>query len=177
MTTKTKTSTAKKRTSIGSRRSPDAEAAVLRVARDLISEKGYAGFSVDEVATRRRRKNHHLSLVPNEGRPLHRHLYDRTVGFPCLFPTPETSSQISCNIPQASGVSGRRTRQGRVARTDRRGARYSGALSALRDRFLPERTADVRRILTDAANRGELQAHEVDDKISLAGRLPAGSNC
>ncbi len=52
MTANTKTSTAKKRTSIGARRSPDAEAAVLAAARDLISERGYAGFSVDEVARR-----------------------------------------------------------------------------------------------------------------------------
>ncbi|WP_348649155.1 TetR-like C-terminal domain-containing protein [Rhizobium sp. BK538] len=41
------------------------------------------------------------------------------------------------------------------------------ALSALRDRFLPDRTADVRKIMTDAAKRGELRAEEVEDKVSL----------
>src|ERR1700712_5619661 len=42
----------KKRTSAGSRRSPEAEAAVLAAAKELTAEKGYAGFSVDEVARR-----------------------------------------------------------------------------------------------------------------------------
>jgi hypothetical protein len=41
------------------------------------------------------------------------------------------------------------------------------ALSALRDRFLPDRIADVRAMLTGAAARGELRHDEVDIRISL----------
>ena len=41
-----------KRASIGSRRNPDAEAAILAAARQLLSDRGYAGFSIEEVARR-----------------------------------------------------------------------------------------------------------------------------
>ena len=41
------------------------------------------------------------------------------------------------------------------------------ALGALRERFLPERTADVKRMLTIAAARGEVRAEDIDDKLSL----------
>ena len=42
----------KRRASIGARRSPETEAAVKAAARDLLAEKGYAGFSIEEVARR-----------------------------------------------------------------------------------------------------------------------------
>jgi AcrR family transcriptional regulator len=41
------------------------------------------------------------------------------------------------------------------------------ALAVLRERFLPERTADVKQILTSAATRGEIAVDEVDGKLSL----------
>jgi AcrR family transcriptional regulator len=40
------------RRSIGSRRNPATEAAVLAAAREVLAERGFAGFSVDEVARR-----------------------------------------------------------------------------------------------------------------------------
>jgi len=168
MTTKTKTSTAKKRTSIGSRRSPDAEAAVLAAARDLISERGYAGFSVDEVARRAGAgKTTIYRWYPTKA-DLFIAIY--TTERSASVPVPDTGNLVADLVQYttslwrfwASHPAGAALR-GLIAEAQG----TSEALSALRDRFLPERTADVRRILTDAANRGELQAHEVDDKISL----------
>jgi AcrR family transcriptional regulator len=40
------------RRSIGARRNPATEAAILAAARDLLAERGYGGFSIDEVARR-----------------------------------------------------------------------------------------------------------------------------
>ncbi len=39
-----------RRTSIGARRNPATEHAVIAAARELLTERGYAGFSFDEVA-------------------------------------------------------------------------------------------------------------------------------
>lgn len=168
MTTKTKTSTAKKRTSIGSRRSPDAEAAVLAAARDLISERGYAGFSVDEVARRAGAgKTTIYRWYPTKA-DLFIAIY--TTERSASVPVPDTGNLVADLVQYTTSLW--RFWAAHPAGAALRGliAEAQGtpeALSALRDRFLPERTADVRRILTDAANRGELQAHEVDDKISL----------
>jgi len=168
MTTKTKTPTAKKRTSIGARRNPDAEAAVLAAARDLISERGYAGFSVDEVARRAGAgKTTIYRWYPTKA-DLFIAIY--TTERSASVPIPDTGNLIDDLVQYttslwrfwASHPAGAALR-GLIAEAQG----TSEALSALRDRFLPERTADVRRILTDAANRGELQAQEVDDKISL----------
>jgi len=168
MTTKTKTSTAKKRTSIGSRRSPDAEAAVLAAARDLISERGYAGFSVDEGARRAGAgKTTIYRWYPTKA-DLFIAIY--TTERSASVPVPDTGNLVADLVQYTTSLW--RFWAAHPAGAALRGliAEAQGtpeALSALRDRFLPERTADVRRILTDAANRGELQAHEVDDKISL----------
>jgi AcrR family transcriptional regulator len=41
-----------RRTSAGARRSAEASAAILRAARDLLGERGYRGFTIEEVAKR-----------------------------------------------------------------------------------------------------------------------------
>ncbi|WP_244598507.1 TetR-like C-terminal domain-containing protein [Rhizobium tubonense] len=41
------------------------------------------------------------------------------------------------------------------------------ALAALRERFLPERTADVRQMLSTAASRDEIGVEEINGKLSL----------
>lgn len=43
----------------------------------------------------------------------------------------------------------------------------SEALGALRDRFMPERIADLRQTILDAAARGEIRAEDAGDKASL----------
>lgn len=168
MTTKPKPVPAKKRTSIGSRRNPEAEAAVLAAARDLISEKGYAGFSVDEVARRAGAgKTTIYRWYPTKA-DLFIAIY--TAERSAFVPVPDTGNLVEELVQYTTSL-------WRFWASHPAGAALRGliaeaqgtteALNALRDRFLPERTADVRRMLTSAAARGELRSEEVDDKVSL----------
>jgi AcrR family transcriptional regulator len=168
MSTKSKSAPTRKRTSIGSRRNPDAEAAVLAAARELISEKGYAGFSVDEVARRAGAgKTTIYRWYPTKA-DLFIAIY--TMERSTFVPVPDTGNLVEELVQYTTSL-------WRFWASHPAGAALRGliaeaqgtpeALSALRDRFLPDRTADVRRMLTGAAARGELRLDEVDDKISL----------
>jgi AcrR family transcriptional regulator len=168
MSTKPKPLPVKKRTSIGSRRNPEAEAAVLAAAKELIGEKGYAGFSVDEVARRAGAgKTTIYRWYPTKA-DLFIAIYttERTT----FVPLPDTGNVVEDLVQYTTSL-------WRFWRSHPAGAALRGliaeaqgtkeALGALRDRFLPERTADVRRMLTTAASRGEVRAEDVDDKVSL----------
>ncbi|MBB3399362.1 MULTISPECIES: TetR/AcrR family transcriptional regulator [unclassified Rhizobium] len=168
MSSTSNTASPRKRTSVGSRRNPEAEAAVLAAARELIWEKGYSGFSVDEVARRAGAgKTTIYRWYPTKA-DLFIAIYtsERSVS----VPVPDTGNLIEDLVQYttslwrfwASHPAGAALR-GLIA--EAQGA--PEALSALRDRFLPDRTADVRKIMTDAAKRGELRAEEVEDKVSL----------
>ncbi|MBB3456356.1 AcrR family transcriptional regulator [Rhizobium sp. BK313] len=168
MTTKPKSLPAKRRTSIGSRRNPEAEAAVLAAAKELISEKGYAGFSVDEVARRAGAgKTTIYRWYPTKA-DLFIAIYttERTT----FVPLPDTGNLVEDLVQYTTSL-------WRFWRSHPAGAALRGliaeaqgtkeALGALRERFLPERTADVKRMLTIAAARGEVRAEDIDDKLSL----------
>ncbi|WP_244598511.1 TetR/AcrR family transcriptional regulator [Rhizobium tubonense] len=158
---------AKERTSIGSRRSPEAKAAVLSAARELIGEKGYAGFSIDEVARRAgagkttiyrwypTKADLFISIysieraasvtVPDKGSLLEDlGLYIQSMAVLAVEPA---GAALRGLIAEALGT--------------------SEALSVLRERFLPERTVDVRQLLVAAAKRREIAMEEVDDRLSL----------
>jgi len=158
----------KKRTSVGSRRSPESEAAVLAAAKELIAEKGYAGFSVDEVARRAgagkttiyrwyptkadlflaiyATERSTFVMIPDTGN-LVEDLVQYTTSLWRFWASQPAGAALRGLIAEAQGT--------------------AEALSALRDRFLPERTADVKKIMMDAASRGEIRAEEVGDKVSL----------
>jgi AcrR family transcriptional regulator len=158
----------KKRTSVGSRRSPEAEAAVLAAAKELIAEKGYAGFSVDEVARRAgagkttiyrwyptkadlflaiyATERSTFVMIPDTGN-LVEDLVQYTTSLWRFWASQPAGAALRGLIAEAQGT--------------------AEALSALRDRFLPERTADVKKIMMDAASRGEIRAEEVGDKVSI----------
>jgi AcrR family transcriptional regulator len=168
MTSKPKSVPAKKRTSIGSRRNPEAEAAVLAAARALISEKGYAGFSVDEVARRAGAgKTTIYRWYPTKA-DLFIAIY--TTERSAFVPVPNTANLVEDLAHYTRSL-------WRFWASHPAGAALRGliaeaqgtpeALSALRDRFLPDRTADVRQMLISAAARGELCPDEVDNRIAL----------
>jgi AcrR family transcriptional regulator len=168
MTTKPRSTAARKRTSIGSRRNPEAEAAVLAAARELISEKGYAGFSVDEVARRAGAgKTTIYRWYPTKA-DLFIAIY--TMERSTFVPVPDTGNLVEELVQYTTSL-------WRFWASHPAGAALRGliaeaqgtpeALSALRDRFLPDRIADVRAMLTGAAARGELRHDEVDTRISL----------
>jgi AcrR family transcriptional regulator len=158
----------KKRTSVGSRRNPEAEAAVLAAAKDLIAEKGYAGFSVDEVARRAGAgKTTIYRWYPTKA-DLFLAIY--AMERATFVPVPDTGNLVEDLVQYTTSL-------WRFWASHPAGAALRGliaeaqgtteALGALRDRFLPERTADVRKIMMDAAARGEIRAEEVGDKVSL----------
>jgi AcrR family transcriptional regulator len=161
-------SQAVKRTSAGPRRSPEAEAAVLAAAKELLAEKGYAGFSVEEVSRRAGAgKTTIYRWYPTKA-DLFIAVY--TSERATFVPVPDTGELVDDleNYTaslwrfwalQPAGVALR----GLIA--EAQGTRE--ALEALRDRFLPDRTADVRKIFMDAAGRGDVPTQEVDDKVSL----------
>ncbi|PZM15494.1 TetR family transcriptional regulator [Rhizobium tubonense] len=168
MTTKPKPLPAKKRTSIGSRRNPEAEAAVLAAARELINERGYAGFSVDEVARR-----------AGAGKTTIYRWYPTKADLFIAIYTAERTTFVA--IPDTGSLVedlvGYTTSLWRFWRSNSAGAALRGliaeaqgtkeALAALRERFLPERTADVRQMLSTAASRDEIGVEEINGKLSL----------
>ncbi|MBB3318374.1 MULTISPECIES: TetR/AcrR family transcriptional regulator [unclassified Rhizobium] len=159
---------AKPRKSTGARRNPEAEAAVLAAAREVISEKGYIGFSVEEVARRAGSgkttiyrwyptkadlfiaiytAERHLSVpVPDTGDLLD-DLEQYTVSLWRFWASHPAGAALKSLIAEAQGA--------------------SEALDALRERFLPARTADVRQMLKRGAERGQVRAEDVDDKVTL----------
>ncbi|WP_245277980.1 TetR/AcrR family transcriptional regulator [Rhizobium leguminosarum] len=158
----------KRRTSIGSRRNPEAEAAVLAAAKELIWEKGYAGFSVDEVARRAGSgKTTIYRWYPTKA-DLFVAIY--TAERSAFVPVPNTGNLVEDLVQYteslwrfwASHPAGAALR-GLIAEAQG----TSEALGALRDKFLPERTADVRQMLSSAAGRGEFPYEHVDEKLSL----------
>ena len=168
MTTKPKPLAVKKRTSIGSRRNPEAEAAVLAAANELIGEKGYAGFSVDEVARRAGAgKTTIYRWYPTKADLF---IAISTTERTTFVPLPDTGNLVEDLVQYTTSL-------WRFWRSQPAGAALRGliaeaqgtkeALGVLRARFLPERTADVKRMLTTAAARGEVRAEDVDDKLSL----------
>jgi AcrR family transcriptional regulator len=168
MPSQSKSAPAKRRTSIGARRNPEAEAAVLSAAKALIWEKGYAGFSVDEVARRAgsgkttiyrwyptkadlfiaiyTAERSTFVTVPDSGN-LVNDLVEYTASLWRFWASHPAGAALRGLIAEAQGT--------------------AEALSALRDRFLPERTADVREMLAAAAARGEFPDEDVDGKVSL----------
>jgi AcrR family transcriptional regulator len=168
MTVKAKLPPSTKRTSIGSRRNPETEGAIIAAAKGLIEEKGYAGFSVDEVARR-----------AGAGKAtIYRWWPTKADLFVAIY-SDEKASSVS--VPHTGNLvedltlyttSLWRFWRSRPAGIALRGliAEAQGstaAMGALRDRFLPGRTAEVRGIFSVAANRGEITANQIDDMLAL----------
>lgn len=141
---------------------------MLAAAKGLISEKGYAGFSVEEVARRAGAgKTTIYRWYPTKA-DLFIAIY--TTERSASVAVPATGSLIEDLVQYTTGIW--RFWASHPAGSALRGliAEAQGtpeALNALREKFLPDRTADIKRIFADAAARGELRLDEVDDKVSL----------
>lgn len=158
----------RRRTSIGSRRNPETAAAVLAAARELLVEKGYAGFSVEEVARR-----------AEAGKPtIYRWWPTKADLFVALYGAEKTAA---IPVPDLGRVVDDLTRYTaslwRFWRTNPAGGAFRGliaeaqtseaALAALRVKFLPERLGPLRTIFARAVGRNELNAADVEDRIAL----------
>lgn len=157
-----------RRSSIGARRNPEAEAAILTAARALLAERGYAGFSIDEVARR-----------AGAGKPtIYRWWPTKADLFIDVYSaeksanleTPDTGALWSDIVAytRALWAFWRDTPSGRTFRALIAESQTSeAALVALRDKFLPERLKDLRHLFERAAVRGELAPDKVEAALSL----------
>ena len=158
----------KRRASIGARRSPETEAAVKTAARELLAEKGYAGFSIEEVARR-----------AGAGKPtIYRWWPNKAELFIAIY---GTDKDAAIPVPDEGSLHAdllRYTRDlWRFWREDTAGRVFKGliaeaqtsesALAALRFRFMPDRLAAPRQMFARAAERGEFAAEEIDDRMEL----------
>lgn len=162
------TATERRRSSIGARRSPETEAAILSAARELLAERGYAGFSIDEVARR-----------AGAGKPtIYRWWPTKADLFIDVYSAekaahmalPETGALWSDILAYTRALWGfwRETPSGRTFRALLAEAQTTdAALAALREKFLPERLKDLRHMFERAAARGEIASEAVDDLLTL----------
>lgn len=158
----------RRRASIGARRNPDAEAAILDAARTLLAERGYAGFSIDEVARR-----------AGAGKPtIYRWWPSKTDLFIDVYSAEKSASLVPPETgalwsdltayTRALWAFWRDTPSGRTFRAliaEAQGSEH--ALTTLRDKFLPERLRDVRHMFDEAVSRGEVSAEAVPHLLTL----------
>lgn len=157
-----------RRTSIGARRDPRAETAILEAARALLAEKGYSGFSIDEVARR-----------AGAGKPTIYRWWPTRVDLLIDVYRLEKSARL---IPPDTGTLAadleaytralwtfwRETPSGRTFRALLAESQTSApALAALRDKFLPERLKDVQLLFVRGAERGEISASDIEALLTL----------
>jgi AcrR family transcriptional regulator len=157
-----------RRTSIGARRNPAAQAAILQAARHLLAAGGYSGFSIDEVARR-----------AGAGKPtIYRWWPTKADLFVDVFAA-EKAAAIP--IPNSGDLVRDLTRYTtdlwRFWRSNPAGGALRGliaeaqaseaALATLRNRFLPERLEPVRTIFEQASARADLPAKEIEDRVVL----------
>jgi len=158
----------KRRSSIGARRSPETEAAVKAAARALLAEKGYAGFSIEEVARR-----------AGAGKPtIYRWWPNKADLFIAIYgadkdaaiPVPDEGSLREDLLRYTKDLwrFWREDTAGRVFRGLIAEAQTSEpALAALRFKFMPERLASPRKMFVRASERSEFAADEIDDRLEL----------
>ena len=156
------------RASIGARRNPEAEAAILAAARALLAERGYAGFSIDEVARR-----------AGAGKPtIYRWWPTKADLFMDVY-----CAEKSAAMParKSSGLARdltaytrdlwkfwRETPSGRAFRALIAEAQANdAALEVLSAKFLPDRTQGVRAMFNRAAEAGEIEVADVDLLMQL----------
>ncbi|MDQ8730251.1 TetR/AcrR family transcriptional regulator [Bradyrhizobium sp. LHD-71] len=157
-----------RRTSIGARRNPESEAAVLQAARQLLLEKGYAGFSIEEVARR-----------AGAGKPtIYRWWPTKADLFIAIYGAEKSATVV---LPDHGDLARDLTHYTadlwRFWRDHPAGSTFKGliaeaqgseaALDALRTKFLPERLEPVRTLFERAAARGELRKSEIADRVQL----------
>lgn len=157
-----------RRASVGARRNPDSEAAVLAAARALLIERGYAGFSIDEVARR-----------AGAGKPtIYRWWPTKADLFIAVYAEDKAASIAGADTGSLPGDLSAFTRalwtfwrdspSGRAFRALVAEAQASeAALDALRNKFLPERLDHPRHIFARAAERGEIAAADVEMLLTL----------
>ncbi|HEX6958128.1 MAG TPA: TetR/AcrR family transcriptional regulator [Ferrovibrio sp.] len=156
------------RTSIGARRNPQTEAAVLQAARNLLIEKGYAGFSIDEVARRAGAGKPTIYRWWPTKADLFIAVY--TADKDAAFVVPDTGNLRRDLVAYTSALWSfwRNSPSGRAFRALIAEAQGSeAALAALKEKFLATRLAPLRRLFEQAAARGDIPAAGIAARLAL----------
>lgn len=156
-----------RRASIGARRNPASQAAILAAARAVMAEEGYAGFSIDAVSRR-----------AGAGKPtIYRWWKNRADLLMEVYAAEKAAVRAAASGNLAEDLASytralwdfwRDTPSGRTFRALLAEAQSDAdALAALRDKFLPERLHDVRALFEAAVARQEIGAGEVELRLAL----------
>lgn len=157
-----------RRASIGARRNPASQAAILAAARAVLAEGGYAGFSIDAVSRR-----------AGAGKPtIYRWWKTRADLLMDVYAAEKAAAlqgPVSDDLAQDLAIyTGRlwdfwgSTPSGRTFRALIAEAQSNEeALETLRSKFLPERTQHLQMLFEKAAGRGEFAASEVAMRLGL----------
>lgn len=158
---------APRRASIGARRNPASQAAILAAARAVLAEEGYAGFSIDAVSRR-----------AGAGKPtIYRWWKNKAELLIEVYAAEKAMVKAAATGSLADDLAlytvalwdfWRDTPSGRTFRALVAEAQNdAAALAALRDKFLPERLCDVRALFAAAVARGEIGLDEVEMRLGL----------
>jgi AcrR family transcriptional regulator len=156
------------RSSIGARRHPEAQRAILLAAHELLREQGYAGFSIEAVARR-----------SGAGKPTIYRWWPSKAALlaeiietekDAVVPTPDTGTFLGDLMTYTTGLFAFWCDNpvGTATRALIAEAQTSDqALETLRDHYLPRRRAAIRPMFERAALRGELAEAAVDEVLEL----------
>ncbi len=162
-----KATTPMRRASIGARRNPASQAAILAAARAVLAEEGYAGFSIDAVSRRAGAGKPTIYRWWKNRADLLMEVYAAEKAGIRAVPTDDLSRDLVAHT-MALWAFWCGTPSGRTFRALLAEAQSDpDALAALREKFLPERLRDVRGLFTAAAARGDIPAEEVEARLAL----------
>lgn len=156
-----------RRASIGARRNPASQAAILAAARAVLAEEGYAGFSIDAVSRR-----------AGAGKPtIYRWWKNKAELLIEVYAAEKARVKVAKTGNLAEDLAlytaalwdfWRDTPSGRTFRALIAEAQNdAAALDGLREKFLPERLLDVRALFAAAVARGEIAADEVETRLAV----------
>ena len=158
---------APRRASIGARRNPASQAAILAAARAVLAEEGYAGFSIDAVSRRAGAGKQTIYRWWKNKAELLIEVYAAEKAMVKAAATGSLADDLAL-YTVALWDFWRDTPSGRTFRALVAEAQNdAAALAALRDKFLPERLCDVRALFAAAVARGEIGLDEVEMRLGL----------
>ncbi len=157
-----------RRMSIGARRNPQTESAIIEAARLLLAERGYAGFSIEEAA---RRAGAGKATVYRWW-PTKADLFMAVYGVEKArsIILPDTGSLVEDLVVHTADL-------WRFWNTHPAGGAYRALIAEaqsseaagakMRNEFLPALFRPARNMFERAVARGELQANQVDERFAL----------
>ncbi|KFC63919.1 Transcriptional regulatory protein [Bosea sp. LC85] len=157
-----------RRASIGARRNPASEAAILAAARAVLAEDGYGGFSIDAVS---RRAGAGKPTIYRWWKTRADLLMDVYAAEKAAMLTQPITGDLAGDLAIYTGglwdfwsaTPSGRTFRALIAEAQSN----SEALEALRLKFLPERTRHLRTLFAAAVERGELAEAGIAARLAL----------